>query len=737
MEISPIAKELVLVGGGHTHVIVLRMLGMNPIPGLQVTLITPGAKTPYSGMLPGVVAGHYEEDDIHIDLVPLCRFAGARFFQSQVTGIDPDNRLLQCEGRPDVSYDVLSIDIGITPAVNGVDGAIGNIIPVKPIDQFLDKWKPFLERTLNNEVKEIGFVGAGAGGVELCLAVHHRLQTEFSHRDRQNPTKFHLFHDGQEILKEYTPSVQGRFQARLAERDIKIWSDFKVNKIVSKTLFSDDGEEASMDEIFWVTEAAPQAWLAETGLKLDDAGFIAVRETLQSASHEDVFAVGDIAHVIQHPRPKAGVYAVRQGPPLAANLQRVLLGRKPKAFKPQLEFLSLISTGGKSAVGHRNGRSVEGAWVWRCKDWIDRRFMNRFSDLPEMNVRAESGLLSEFDDQMQCGGCGAKVSAGLLNEVLDELGVAHHGLRKRDDAAVYSVPAGKLMLHSVDSFRSFVDDPFVFAQIAVNHALSDIYAMGGKPVTALAVVTVPFARPPITKTLLQQLLAGAIKQLNIDGVELVGGHTSEGLELSLGFSVNGIVDKVELLTKSGMSDDYVLVLTKALGTGALFAADMQHKAKGNWINQALAMMQQSNFRAVQILRNNKVTACTDVTGFGLAGHLSEMVHASGCGVILDLDKIPALDGALEVINGMDITSTLHDGNRLAVSSIAVNKHEKYELLFDPQTSGGLLASVPKRSAVTCVAQLLEAGYTSAAIIGSVDSGSQEITFRVKSHIVSH
>jgi len=729
VEISPIAKELVLVGGGHSHVIVLRMLGMNPIPGLQVTLVTPGAKTPYSGMLPGVVAGHYEEDDIHIDLVPLCRFAGVRFFQSRVTGIDLDKRLLQCEGRPDVSYDVLSIDIGITPAVNDVEGVLENVIPVKPIDQFLDKWKLFLERTLNNEVKEIGFVGAGAGGVELCLAVHHRLQSEFARRGRENSITFHIFHDGQEILKEYPPSVQGRFYARLAERNIKVWSNFKVNKIENKTLFSDDGEEASMDEIFWVTAAAPQAWLGETGLKLDADGFIAVRETLQSASHGDVFAVGDIAHVIQHPRPKAGVYAVRQGPPLADNLQRVLLGRKPKAFKPQSEFLSLISTGDKSAIGHRNGRSVEGAWVWRWKDWIDRRFMNRFSDLPEMNVAVKSGLLSDFDDQMQCGGCGAKVSAEVLNEVLDELGVAHHGLRKRDDAAVYSVPAGKLMLHSVDSFRSFVDDPYVFAQIAVNHALSDIYAMGGKPVTALAMVTVPFAKSPITKTLLQQLLAGAIKQLNIDGVELVGGHTSEGMELSLGFSVNGIVDKVELLTKSGMSEDYVLVLTKALGTGALFAADMQHKAKGQWINQALAMMQQSNFKAVQILRNNKVTACTDVTGFGLAGHLSEIVRASKCGVILDLDKIPVLDGALEVINGMGITSTLHDGNRTAVSSIDMNKHEKFELLFDPQTSGGLLASVPKKSAVTCVAQLLEAGYCSAAIIGSVDSRSQEITFR--------
>ena len=732
MDISPIAKELVLIGGGHSHVIVLRMLAMNPIPGLQITLISPCFRTPYSGMLPGVVAGHYRRDDIHIDLVPLCRFAGARFFQAAVTGIDPEKHLLQCEGRPDVSYDLLSIDIGIRPAIGQITGVLENVIPVKPIDQFLDRWDPFLERVLKGGVKTLGFVGAGAGGVELCLAVHYRLQSEFSQRGVENLISFKLFHDGREILKEYTPAVQRRFQVKLAERGIKVFSDFTVSKIKDKTLFSEDGREARLDEIFWVTAAEPQTWLSETGLKLDDAGFIAVRETLQSASHDDIFAVGDTAHVIQHPRPKAGVYAVRQGPPLVANLRRMLLGRAPKAFKPQSEFLSLISTGNKSAVGHRNGRSVEGRWVWRWKDWIDRRSMNRFARLPEMKIAVKTGLLSGFDDQMQCGGCGAKVSAVLLNEVLDDLGVTHHGLRKRDDAAVYSVPPGRLMLHSVDSFRSFIDDPFLFAQIAVNHALSDIYAMGGKPVTALSIVTLPFATPSVTRTLLQQLLAGAIRQLNIDGVELVGGHTSEGMELSLGFSVNGIVDKLELLTKSGMSEDYVLVLTKALGTGALFAADMQHKAKGEWINQALYAMQQSNFKAIQILRNNKVTACTDVTGFGLAGHLAEMVKASGCGVILELDEIPVLGGAIEVINEKDITSTLHNGNRVSVPILKMahaQTHEKYELLFDPQTSGGLLASIPRESAGTCISQLHEAGYSAAAVIGTVDGGSQEITFR--------
>jgi selenide,water dikinase len=622
MQTSPVAKELVLIGGGHSHVIVLRMLGMNPIPGLQVTLISPSVKTPYSGMLPGVVAGHYEEDDIHIDLVPLCRFAGARFFQDRVTGLDLENKMIQCEDRPDVRFDVVSIDIGITPDVESVEGAKDNVIPVKPIDQFLERWDLFESNRELNHATNVGFVGAGAGGVELCLAVQHRL----NNTGKQAQLKFHLFHDGTEILKEYPASVQKRFNKVLADRNIRLWANFRVERIKDHVVYSESGEKVVLDDIFWVTSAAPQGWLASTGLELDDEGYILVNETLQSVNNENVYAVGDIASVVQHPRPKAGVYAVRQGPPLFENLCRSILGKSPKPFKPQSEFLSLISTGNKSAIAHRNGKSIGGSWVWRWKNWIDQRFMNRFSEYPQMDLDKPTGLLTEFDEQMQCGGCGSKVSADLLGEVLDDLGISE----SRDDAAIYKAPEQMVMLHSVDSFRNFVDDPFIFAQIAVSHALSDIYAMGGKPVTALAIVTVPFAKPLVTKSLLQQLMAGALKQLKLDGVELVGGHTSEGLELSMGFSVNGIVAEDKILKKSGMQFGDMLILTKPLGTGTLFAADMQRKAKGQWIDQALRTMKQSNGDALQVLEKYEVSACTDVTGFGLAGHLSEMVQASSC-----------------------------------------------------------------------------------------------------------
>lgn len=710
MQQTPIARELVLVGGGHSHVIVLRMLGMQPIPGLQVTLITPDTRTPYSGMLPGLIAGHYDEDHIHIDLVPLCRFAGARFVQATVSGLEAVEQTVQLEARPDISYDVLSIDIGITPSLDEVTGARDNVIPVKPINQFLQHWQSFLARVAAGEVSSVGFVGAGAGGVELCLAVQHHLRQAYAPHTR--PIDFYLFSDADCLLKGFPKGVRAKFTQTLEDRSIKFHRSFRVVKVDDHKLISEIDASCELDAIFWVTSAASQSWLKDSGLKLDDGGFIRVTNTLQTENFSNIFAVGDIANMTASPRPKAGVFAVRQGPPLYRNLRRLLLQQTLEDYKPQDKFLSLISTGDKVAVASRDEKSFSGAWVWRWKDWIDRRFMARFNDLPAMQQQPKTGLLAEFDDQMQCGGCGSKVSATLLSEVLNEL-----GSRVRDDAASYDVPSGKTMLHSIDYFKNFIDDPYDFARIAVTHALGDIYAMGGQPVTALALVTVPYGKPSFVKSMLQQLLTGAKQQLDEDGVELVGGHTTEGAELSIGFSVNGIVDEAAILKKSGLEAGQALILTKAIGTGTLFAADMQYKAKGPWISAALISMRQSNRDALNVFKQHGATACTDVTGFGLAGHLQEMLVASDRGVALDLDALPVLSGSAETIK--TTTSTLHDGNRQSLLSVPVSTHQYYELLFDPQTSGGLLASVPEDEWEACVAALQGAGYAAACRIGTI------------------
>src|SRR5919109_2948888 len=173
---TPVLKDVVLVGAGHSHVRVLRMFGMDPMPGVRLTLITRQVHTPYSGMLPGLIAGHYSYDTSHIDTGPLCRFASARLYHAEVVGLDLAGKQVVCRGRPPVPYDVLSINIGSTPSAREVPGAVDRAIPVKPIDGFLARFKAARGRILARGGRaRIGVVGAGAGGVELVLALHYRL----------------------------------------------------------------------------------------------------------------------------------------------------------------------------------------------------------------------------------------------------------------------------------------------------------------------------------------------------------------------------------------------------------------------------------------------------------------------------------------------------------------------------------------------------------------------------------
>ncbi len=723
---EPIVRDLVLVGGGHAHVTVLRKLGMHPIPGLQVTLVSPDPETAYSGMLPGVVAGHYYPDEMHIELAPLCRFAGARWIQGTVTGLDREAQTISCPGRPDIPYDVISLDIGITPSLEGIAGAETYGIAVKPIGQFLEKWEQFLERARRGEITQIGFVGAGAGGVELCLAVHYRLQQEGLDQIGVN-----LFAEDDTVLPGYPLPVRTHFIRLLEKRGIKLYPRFRVVEISPTEMFSHRGDRVSIDAPFIVTRAASHPWLRETGLALDDDGFIEVRSTLQTCSDDNIFAVGDVASNVDHPRPKAGVFAVRQGPPLYRNLRRVLHGRSPQPFRPQQEFLSLISTGDRSAVAAKWGQMASGAWVWRWKDRIDRSFMDRFNRLPAMKPvmkapKKRDGLLADLDEQMRCAGCGSKVAGDLLTEVLRELGIAV----EPEDAAVYTPPPNEVLLHTVDGFRSFLDDPHQFGRVVVNHALSDIYAMGGRPVTALAAVTVPYATATKTRELLVQVMRGIRDGLNAEEVALVGGHTTEGAELAVWLSVNGLAKPDDIHRKGGLVPGDALILTKPLGTGALFAADMQGKARGRWIEKAVESMLISNRTASQILTTGGAHAMTDVTGFGLAGHLMEMLEASKVGAWLSLDRIPDLPGAYQMIS-KGIASTLQAGNERTLGERLHGRRGdlRRALVVDPQTAGGLLAGVPGADAGRLVEELRAAGYDSAAVVGEVVAGDVTIELR--------
>ncbi|KYP12720.1 MAG: selenophosphate synthase [Limnobacter sp. CACIAM 66H1] len=743
---QPILRDIVLVGGGHSHVGVLRMFGMKPWPGVRLTLICTDIHTPYSGMLPGYIAGHYSYDDVHIDLGRLCAFAGARLFKDEVVGIDRVNQKVICKNRPPVAYDALSINIGSTPQVQLVPGALENAVPVKPIARFNQRWVNLLDRVKTHAGKTtIAVVGGGAGGVELALAMQFRLRNELSTMGR-NPDEleFHLFTADAEVLPTHNPGVRARFEKVLNERGVVLHRDAEVVQLDGHTLQTKRGERLHADEIMWVTQAGGAAWLKNTDLELDSRGFINVGPTLQTTRDPKIFAAGDIANLTSTPLEKAGVFAVRMGKPLTKNLHLFVQGADLLEYRPQKTWLALISTGDKYAVASKGSLGFAGAWVWQWKDWIDRRFMAKFSDFPDMDPTAkpaggnstpnlaltqEESLQAISAIAMRCGGCGAKVGSTVLSRALGNLKPVDRedvlvGLHAPDDAAIVKVPPGKAMVHTVDFFRAFVDDPYIFGKVAANHALGDVFAMGGEAQSATAVVTVPPGLESKVEELLFQMMSGAVEVLNDAGCALVGGHTGEGRELALGFAINGLVDENldGVMIKGGMRPGDAILLTKPIGTGTLFAALPQFKTKGRWIDAALESMVKSNRLGAQCLREYGSKACTDLTGFGLLGHLVEMTRPSEVDAELDLSALPLLDGALDMVSA-GIVSSLQPANvrlRRAIRNQAEYVNDpRYPLIFDPQTAGGLLATVPGEKAEACVAALKQLGYEHTAIIGRI------------------
>ncbi len=750
MQVSeqPVLRDIVLVGGGHSHVAVLRRFGMDPLPGVRLTLICTDVHTPYSGMLPGYVAGHYGYDDAHIDLGRLTAFAGARLYRDEVVGIDRAAGKVLCRHRPAVPYDVLSINIGSTPQMAQVPGAAAHAVPVKPIHQFNQRWLALLARVRGaTGGVTIAVVGGGAGGVELTLAMQYRLRSEMRALGRDpDGLVFHLLTRDADILPTHNPGVRRRFERILTQRGVVVHRNAQVQQVSADGLVTADGQSLHADETIWVTEAGAADWLRGTGLTLDAGGFIQVNACLQSLNDPRIFAAGDIAAMVGRPLEKAGVFAVRQGRPLAGNLRRSVLGQALRPYRPQRHWLALISTGDRHAVASRGPLGFEGDWVWRWKDWMDRRFMTRFSEFPEMDPsRAMAASPSQLSSRlpltqdeslqaisaiaMRCGGCGAKVGATVLSRALAGLVPVERddvivGLHAPDDAAVVRVPPGQAMVHTVDFFRAFIDDPYLFGKVAANHALGDIFAMGAQAQSATAIATVPPGLEAKVEDLLFQMMTGAVEVLNEAGCALVGGHTGEGRELALGFAVNGLIDEHMdgLMRKGGMRAGDLLLLTKPIGSGTLFAPHARLAAKGRWIDAALQSMVVSNRRGAQVLREHGVTACTDLTGFGLLGHLVEMTRASAVDAQIQLSALPLLDGAQETA-AAGILSSLQPANvrlrRALRDQESFVQHPRYPLLFDPQTAGGLLASVPADRADTCVAALRAVGYPHTVIIGRI------------------
>jgi selenide,water dikinase len=569
-------------------------------------------------------------------------------------------------------------------------------------------------------------VGAGAGGVEVAFALAARLGSGPGRR-----VEVLLLESGPRVLPGYAASAARRVETAAATRAVTIRCGAPVARVEAHAVHLAGGERIAADATVWVAGAAAPPLFASSGIETDARGFARIRPTLQCRGRDDVFAVGDCAAWTAGPAlAKAGVYAVRQGPVLARNLMARARGGRLSAYRPQRDFLSLLNLGDGRAIGTKWGVTVEGTSLFFLKDWIDRRFVRRFQVLgPDDAVTADFATAPMPGGDMLCGGCAAKVGESALARALERLGPASHpavilGLAQPDDAAAVETDRGEIVAATVDGFRAFADDPYLVGRVAAVNAISDLWAKGVAPRFALAQVTVPDDQSShAQEETLYQVMAGARAGLDADAVTLVGGHTTTGPELVVGFAVWGVAGSADALIRlGGLAPGDQLVLTKPLGTGVLLQADMRGMARGAWIEVACASMLRSNGPAARAAGPLRPSAATDVTGFGLAGHLGSMLRASKVSAVLDLDALPALPGALSLL-GRGVRSTAHPENAKARRAMwvgeAVAGRPALDLLFDPQTSGGLLLGVPAERGEALLRALRAAGDPAAAIIGVV------------------
>lgn len=795
----PFKKDLVLVGGGHSHVQVIRMLAMKKaLADIRVTLISDESTVCYSGMLPGCLAGLYRSDEMEMELRPLCTWAGIRFVRARVAGLDPAlQQVYFDDGRPHLAYDALSINVGSIPRGMDTPGVRKHAVPTRPLGLLLKRVRQFEENyEADGRPLRIVIAGGGAAGVELAFAMHSRWG------ERYAPVQITLVESQTTLLTGHRPRVAAIIGRHLEEKGIACLTGLRVTGVDEAGVHFEDHPSLPCDFLLWATGGAPPGLLNETNLATSDAGFIRVRPTLQAMGHDNIFAAGDCIEFPSRSLPKSGVYAVREGPVLARNLHAWLEQRSLVPYRPQGSALALLMTGTRNAVASRRHASFQGPWVWRLKDWIDRRWMRKFEpallppmdpagsgsrakDAPPDRKAHPAGGAHPADDEaggvpevsaMRCAGCGAKVGSTVLTGVLDELEIFNRedvriGLHDADDAVLLEIPPGRSLVQTVDGFRTFTGDLHLFGRIALIHAASDLYAMGAEPHSALVTVTLPYAVKPLVANDLRQLMGGIAEEARRLGVTLLGGHTSEGLETAVSVTMNGLTGSAAVFRKGGLRPGDGLILTKPVGTGVILAADMHLKARGSWVDEVLEGMLQSNAEAASILAQVDIPAVTDVTGFGLAGHLVEMLEASGTGAELEIDRIPLYAGATECV-AAGVESTLAPSNRerlqkrwqvesgpgavdavdpgaleVAESSAADTAepgamdaaapraagpralHGRDALLFDPQTSGGLLAGVPASAIDEVVTSLRNTGHAQAAFIGRVTDRKRHLKIR--------
>lgn len=713
-----ISRDLVLVGGGHAHALVLRALVRRPLENVRITVINPSASAPYTGMLPGAIAGHYTQSDLMIDVAALARACGARLVLERAVALDPASRQVRLESGRVIGFDIASLDIGISSDLPQVEGFAAHAHAAKPLGAYAKEWEVFVAHA--PPTPHVIIVGGGIGGVELALASAHRLRAA-----GKNPV-ISVIERKSRALSGVSTDVRKALFAAMKRYGITLRTEAQLAQILARRVILGDGQVLPSDFTLAVAGGRPQRWLDDTGLKLHE-GFVAVGPTLQS-SDPTIFAVGDCAHMGFAPRQKAGVFAVRQAPILLHNLRAALSGASGKALRkyhPQKDYLKLISLGDKSALSDTFLLRRGGPWLWRLKDWIDRTFMAQFSDIKQLSGRFPSDapqpvfMLAEppslpkpqrADVLCAQGGAAARLTFGRAQQQYVQTAQLCLGLEGRD--------------------------PAILARLTVLEALGGLWAQGARPQAGFAHLTVPRFSKALYGRVMDETTHALSAALHEAGADLAACDVSLGETLSLWLGVTGLgkagvgiveVERRERRPSQGkIPRRGVLVLSKPLGSGIILTAQntlarpFDGAIMGDiWESCLRSMLTAPRAAAEMLAPQAYVMRAVGKEGLArsVLGILSARRNAR-----VSLSAVPIMEGA-EMLAQRGYKGPLALANRMAAEWHIEGDilSPPAELLFDPQTCGGIVAIIPP-DAVEEMQGALKAQGAALFIIGSVEDG---------------
>ena len=708
-------KDLVLVGAGHTNCLFIKMWAMKSNVSLRVTLINPDPISSYTGMLPSLVAGLCAKSDAQINLFELCRASGVRLIIDTVKEIDKKQSQLVCKTGRVVNFDLLSINIGSNslPLINGFR-KYG--CSVRPLAVFHERWEKFLQSLNSNTCPVICIIGGGLASIELSFAMDIRLR-------KMGIENFNIkiFERGTAFGK-LSQSQQRYLKAKATLRKIEIIENTVVKEVSTDGLIKENGKLVHAGFIVSCIGPQPNDLIKNSKIENRD-GYASVDKTLKVKGINNVFAVGDCADFPSQAVDKSGVYAVRQAPILYKNILKLLSKKELVHFKPQSDYLKLIVYEGTSAILLRNGIAFSGKLVWSLKKYIDKKFIKNFKKVSE-NASKKLKSIGNDSKPMLCGGCGSKVGNVILEASLKNISYAdseHIVSEIGDDAAVLKINSSFQAL-TTDHLRSFTNDAWLQSKITAIHALGDLWAMGSNPDIALTNIIIPESSNEIQKRTIKEIIDGANSVFDAEGVKIVGGHTSLGKEIVIGFTLGGFSEKRPKTVDKACAGDQI-ILTKPLGSGVLLAGEMRFEGEAQDLKNLFDDMSKSQSSISKVLRG-AANSMTDITGFGLAGHLLNIISKSKLGAKIFLDQIPLYSGVHNLI-AKDIRSSIFENNYMYAQRMIIKTTANTDILFDPQTSGPLLATIPKAKVKGVLGASEESGFE-CKVIGEVTNGKPYI-----------